>query len=313
LLKTESGNFIFNKPYGPTIIQILALTMRPNPKYSLYIWFKFMFPTILDKSGKHEVRELCIKYIEVFSESVGTSLYNKVPLDVEEATIDFEDIHKLLDYKYTDFGKKIDKSLAKLFKLVMFSKDSSTEKYFPGLLKLVSKLEEGEEEKKIEIYDLLSNSVLRNGNVRKEWLDIYFLHVSTSSNIMANIITNWKSYSEKIPPKTKDTVKKELLTLMDDILEINDKLSKGEYKDSQNQMRSMKKLGIKPAALQVVNETSTELKNLFNAYVTDEEEETSQKSSPILLYIAIFVVLVSAGIGAYFYLFLNPQNKKMKK
>jgi len=106
LLKTESGNFIFNKPYGPTIIQILALTMRPNPKYSLYIWFKFMFPTILDKSGKHEVRELCIKYIEVFSESVGTSLYNKVPLDVEEATIDFEDIHKLLDYKYTDFGKK---------------------------------------------------------------------------------------------------------------------------------------------------------------------------------------------------------------
>jgi len=44
--------------------------------------------------------------------------------------------------------KKIDKSLAKLFKLVMFSKDSSTEKYFPGLLKLVSKLEEGEEEKK---------------------------------------------------------------------------------------------------------------------------------------------------------------------
>jgi len=130
---------------------------------------------------------------------------------------------------------------------------------------------------------------------------------------MANIITNWKSYSEKIPPKTKDTVKKELLTLMDDILEINDKLSKGEYKDSQNQMRSMKKLGIKPAALQVVNETSTELKNLFNAYVTDEEEETSQKSSPILLYIAIFVVLVSAGIGAYFYLFLNPQNKKMKK
>jgi len=303
MFKTENGNYIFTKPHGADIIGILALGIKKNPKISLYIWTEYIFPTILDPSSKNDIKELGIKYMEIYSTKyVGMGSYNKYPSGLEdESTISvpLDSLKKLIQFKFSENLKEgFSDIITKIINFILFSHNSQIKTYLEGLIELVAILDN--EDMSLDILDILSKSLLRDAESRGKWLELYFLNIPASNNIIAYLITNWEEVL--VYAKSVDQSKEEMLFLIDQFQVINEKLVSGEFYDTNNQVRSLKKLGLKTNDIDVVNSSCEELKKVINVHVT--KTDTKGSTSTSLLLVSIIILLL--GIGAFF--FYTAQN-----
>jgi len=152
------------------------------------------------------------------------------------------------------------------------------------------------EEMNLELLDLLAKSLMREKESRENWLEIYFLNIPASNNIIAYLISNWKEVFSYVKKNTGDTVKEEFLDILEKFQDTNEKLSKGEFRDKNEQIRSIKKLGLKLNDIEVVNSSCEELKKV----ILDHSTENEKGRSLSLIIVSITFILILASLTYYY-------------
>jgi len=241
--------------------------------------------------------------MEIYSTKyVGMGSYNKYPSGLEDESIisvPLDSLKKLIQFKFSENLKEgFSDIITKIINFILFSHNSQIKTYLEGLIELVAILDN--EDMSLDILDILSKSLLRDAESRGKWLELYFLNIPASNNIIAYLITNWEEVL--VYAKSVDQSKEEMLFLIDQFQVINEKLVSGEFYDTNNQVRSLKKLGLKTNDIDVVNSSCEELKKVINVHVT--KTDTKGSTSTSLLLVSIIILLL--GIGAFF--FYTAQN-----